>query len=304
MTDQVTTQETEPKKKKLNAFSYDANDLVIIGYDTEDGREHPLYDERIHMELSEALVRNIMAYGVIEPIVCRKEGERFVVVAGRQRVRAAREANNRLEQAGEELLSVPVILRRGGDAGMLGIMISENEIRKEDEISSKLMKLEKLFALGKTEEECAIIFGVTRQTIKNMISLMESGEAVKEAVEKGELTATAGMQIAKLPRDEQAEAIEEVKAVKKNSNGKRKATTQVAQQVVKARKKNTENGTDEATIVPPTKRVLRKLIETGEIQRIEAEPYQIVEWILGDLSPARIKGLTAAIRSLEKPADE
>lgn len=95
--------------KRLNAFAMDASDLTIIGLDTKDGPEHPLYDERIFLPIDEAMVRNIRAFGVIEAINVRKNGPNVEVVDGRQRVRHARIASQRNVEEGLPPILVPCL---------------------------------------------------------------------------------------------------------------------------------------------------------------------------------------------------
>ncbi|MDP1177692.1 ParB/Srx family N-terminal domain-containing protein, partial [Klebsiella pneumoniae] len=61
-------------------------------------KTHPLYDERIHLPIREAMVLNIRDQGVLEPIIVVKDPETGLtcVVDGRQRVRQTLEANKRL----------------------------------------------------------------------------------------------------------------------------------------------------------------------------------------------------------------
>jgi ParB family chromosome partitioning protein len=42
-------------------------------------KTHPLYDERIHLPISEAMVLNIMDQGVLEPIIVWKDPKRAVL---------------------------------------------------------------------------------------------------------------------------------------------------------------------------------------------------------------------------------
>jgi len=75
---------------RISAFGFDPDDLVLI----EDPK-HPLYDARIKLPLKPEFVANIKALGVTVPVVVRKIDGRPVVIDGRQRVRAAIEANPR-----------------------------------------------------------------------------------------------------------------------------------------------------------------------------------------------------------------
>src|ERR1044071_4250279 len=68
----------------------DPDDLVIIGLDTDDGPEHPLYDPRIKGDISEPEIRNVEYFGIITPVQVRRYDNRLEVVNGRGRVRKAR----------------------------------------------------------------------------------------------------------------------------------------------------------------------------------------------------------------------
>jgi hypothetical protein len=232
-----------------------------------------------------------MHYGVLKPVLVQKIYKQNLVIDGRQRVRAARRANEILTKQREEPILVPVMRRMGDEASMLGVMLSAN-IHHEELIEHKLPKLKKLLDRGTSETDCATACGVTTQTIKNWITLLESGPEVKTAVKEGLVSPTAGVQLASLPRAEQAEAVAEV-----TSEGK--ASTAKAQHVVRTRKQNAKKGTSEETIIPPNKRVLRKLLESEEFKELEIAPALMLKWFLGEVSSERLKGLTAVLRGLE-----
>lgn len=279
--------------KRMNGFWKDPHELTIIGLDTDDGPEHPLYDERIKRAISESRVLNIMVHGVIEPVIVRKNGDVVEVVAGRGRVRHARIANERLVAQGSPPIEVPVIVRRGSDEDLLKASIIENEHRDDDDLQAKLIKLSRLLQTGSSTADCADAFDVTSQTIKNWICLMEAGPEVKKAVSQGLLSATAGAKLAALPRIEQAAAVAEATA-----NGK--ASVVQAEQIAKAKKKNTASGASEPTIMVPKKRLIRKVLESEEFESLPWTPVQALKWSLGEMAPERIKGLTALLREVEE----
>lgn len=80
---------------KTNVLMFEPENLHIVT-----DKAHPLYDERIYLPLSEAMVLNIIDQGVLEPIIVWKDPETGLscVVDGRQRVRHTLEANGRLEK--------------------------------------------------------------------------------------------------------------------------------------------------------------------------------------------------------------
>jgi len=192
---------------RTNAFMVEPERLVLVT-----DKEHPLYDPRVHDAPEESLIRNIMVYGVIEPVIVRTNGDAIEVVAGRQRVKASIEANKRLEAEGKEPLRVPCMVKRGQEADLFGVTISENEQRRDDTPLAKADKAQRLLNMGKTEEELAIAFGVSRQTVKNWLKLQELSAPVRKAVERGEIPATAAGELSGLSGEEQKKRLEEMKA--------------------------------------------------------------------------------------------
>ncbi|WP_233772500.1 hypothetical protein [Achromobacter sp. AONIH1] len=91
---------------KSNVLMFAPEDLHLI---TE--HDHPLYDERVHLPLDEAMVLNIMALGVLQSILVWKDPEsgKTLVIAGRQRVKHTLEADKRLAAEGKPTLLVPAV---------------------------------------------------------------------------------------------------------------------------------------------------------------------------------------------------
>lgn len=187
-------------------------DLVVVT-----DPKHPLYDERVNLPLSEALVLSVMADGVIEAITVRKNGETsdgtpiVEVVFGRQRVRAACEANRRFKAQRKELILVPATRRRGEDADLFGVMITENEQRQDDTPLARARKCARYMQFGKSELDASIRFGVTTTTIRSWLALLECAPEVQALVEKGEMPASIAVKLAKLPREEQPAVLEKLK---------------------------------------------------------------------------------------------
>jgi ParB family chromosome partitioning protein len=191
---------------RTNLWMFDPNELVII----EDEND-ALYDPRVKLPLDPALVQNILYQGVLEPVVIVKREGDAVVVDGRQRVRAAREAVKIAKERGLTEVKVPAVLRRTDDRGALAVMISANEIRQDDGPLQRAEKCQRLLAAGYTEEELCTLFGKTKNTINNWLSLLEVFAPVRKAIERGELAASAAPQLKNLPKEEQLAAVEEAK---------------------------------------------------------------------------------------------
>ena len=221
------------KPSRFNAFKYDADDenLVIIGLDTEDGPDHELYDERVNLPLDEAMLANIMALGVKEPILVRKtpgKGEKtYQVVDGRRRLIHAREAHKRLLKQGEPGVKVPVIIESGSDEHVATLAVSMNEIRKDDDVLVKAQKAERLMSRLGDKKAVANAFGVTTVTLDNWRKLMELSAPVKKAVASGQLSAHAASKLHGMTPEEQKAELDKVKTAVADNGGKRATARQV-----------------------------------------------------------------------------
>jgi ParB family chromosome partitioning protein len=246
----------------------DPDDIWIVGLDTEDGEEHPLWDPRSMLPVDDNLVKNIIAYGVLEPITVIKDGEMAQVVYGRQRVKAAREANKQLRKKGFEPIKVPCQYKRVPDEGeLMGMMISENSLRQSESPMDNARKLARYLSTGKTEQDAAITFGVTQTTIRNYLTLLDLDKGVQKLVEGGTMSASAAQPLAKLPRKEQME-----EAKKLIESGK--ATTRGAKSAA-----NKKRGKKDTSM--PTKKQIRDVLGDDSI-KLHDEFRRGLRWVLGE----------------------
>jgi len=187
---------------------------------------HPLFDVRALWPFDESLVCDIMLAGVEEPIIVMKDGGRAVVIDGRQRVIAAREANRRLAEQGKEIIRVKAVKRNGSMDELFGVSISTNEHRRDDAVTVRAEKCHKLLQMGRTVQEAAVRFGVSTETIKNWEKLVGLSAPVAKAVDAGEISTTAAIQLAGLDMEGQSAALDELRTAKK-------PTVEVAKQAAK-----------------------------------------------------------------------
>ena len=189
---------------QTNELRFDPEKLTLVV-----DENHPLYDARVHNQFDEAMVLNIMHYGVMVPIVIAKDTETglTVVVDGRQRVINTREANRRLRNQGRQPVLVPATIRRAAGADLAGVMVSTNELRQDDTPLGRAVKMARIMGFGKTEEELSIIFGCTLQTVKNTLALLDCPKVVRDAVEVGRVNVGHALALSKLPVEEQREKL-------------------------------------------------------------------------------------------------
>ncbi len=127
------------------------------------------------------LANSIAAQGVVQPIVVRPiGGERYEIVAGERRWRAA-------QQAG--LTTIPVVVRTLDERGAMAVALVEN-IQRAD-----LNPLEEAVALRRLLDECQLTheqiaeaLGKSRATVTNLLRLMELNEDVQALVRESRLS--------------------------------------------------------------------------------------------------------------------
>ncbi len=129
------------------------------------------------------LAQSIRANGIIQPIVVRKLGDRFQIVAGERRWRAAKMAG---------LLRVPVVVRDlvpGNEQSLLEMALIEN-IQREDlnpiEQGLAYRRLADQFRL--TQEDIATKVGKDRASVANFQRLLKLPDEVRTEVASGRLS--------------------------------------------------------------------------------------------------------------------
>jgi ParB family transcriptional regulator, chromosome partitioning protein len=139
---------------------------------------------RFREEALEELARSIQASGIIQPIVVRPVGNRYQLIAGERRWRAAQRAG---------LRKVAVIVRQVADELALEMTLVEN-IQREDlnamEAARAFERLMDEFQL--TQESVAERTGKDRATVANAIRLLKLEPTIQDWIEEGKLSAGHG----------------------------------------------------------------------------------------------------------------
>lgn len=126
------------------------------------------------------LAQSIREHGLIEPLVVRRRGEQFEIIAGERRWRAAQRAG---------LREVLVVVRDVSTKDAFELALIEN-VQREDlnaiEFAEALKRL--LEEHGYTQESLADRLGKDRSTIANALRLLKLPEKIRKLVVSGELT--------------------------------------------------------------------------------------------------------------------
>ena len=133
------------------------------------------------------LAESIRQHGVIQPVIVRQLGERFELVVGERRLRAARLAG---------LKEIPAFVRDMSDVEIMEVAIIEN-LQREDlnaiEEATAIKQLQE--SLGYTQERLAQRLGKSRPYIANSVRLLSLPKVAIEYVSRGTLTAGHGREI-------------------------------------------------------------------------------------------------------------
>jgi len=198
-----------PTMKAGDLFRFSPDDLVLIT-----DKSDPLYDKRVDEPFDESLTRSILVHGNIEPIVVCKIDGKPVVVDGRRRTKAGREANRRSVEAGGIPILLQCVYRTGTETDLYSVLVSANEHRRDDSSIEKAEKANKMLNLGADIGQIAESFGVTKTTVTNWLKLLELPPEERKAITDGEQTATRA--IAKKPRKQnKARALRKTSEIKK-----------------------------------------------------------------------------------------
>ncbi|NLY85421.1 MAG: ParB/RepB/Spo0J family partition protein [Tissierellia bacterium] len=155
------------------------------------------------------LADSIKAHGLIQPIIIRKVGKKYEIIAGERRWRASKIAG---------LEEIPCIIKDIDDKVSSKYALIEN-IQRED-----LNPIEEAIAYKKlmedydlTQEELAKELGKSRSYIANTVRLLNLHEKVIEYISKGQLTAGHGKALLSIKdKEKQLQVAEEI--IKKGLN--------------------------------------------------------------------------------------
>lgn len=229
---------TSSAVEKVQEPASAAQELFIKNIATNPYQPRCNFDE----EKLQELAASIKEFGVVQPVVVRKKGRSYELVAGERRLRAAGLAG---------LTKVPAIVKDYDDAKMMEIALIEN-IQRHDlnpiEEAQGLRRLMQEFKL--TQEQTAEKVGRSRSAVTNILRLLNLPEQVQKQIINGVLTMGQAKQLLGLPKPEQmcevAEAIiangwssrmtEEV--VRKLKEGKK---LKIVRELIEEEAKNNDN---------------------------------------------------------------
>ena len=155
------------------------SDLIELDIDrldpTEDQPRHSIREDKLN-----ELAQSIKVNGLIQPIVVRRNGERFQIIAGERRWRAAARAG---------LDRVPCVVKDVPHEDVLELSLIENIQREElnpiEEANAYRRLIEQLSV---TQEQIAHRVGKERSSITNALRLLKLPTEIQQMVEENKLS--------------------------------------------------------------------------------------------------------------------
>lgn len=137
------------------------------------------YQPRKHMDqaaLAE-LADSIRAQGIIQPIIVRRMNDKYEIIAGERRWRAAKLAG---------LTQVPVVLRDIPDKTVIAMSLIENIQRRDLNAIEEATAINRLLTeFNLTHQEAAEALGKSRTSITNLLRLLNLNSGVRHFLEQG-----------------------------------------------------------------------------------------------------------------------
>ena len=148
------------------------------------------FDEDALSELSDSIAKN----GVLQPILVRKKGNKYEIVAGERRYQAAKMAG---------VKEVPVVIKDVADEDVFKLALIENLQRSDlDPIEEARGFRQLLDEQNLTQEQLGEALSKSRSAITNSLRLLDLPEVVQDMMADGKLTAGHARAILAVPGDE------------------------------------------------------------------------------------------------------
>lgn len=220
-------------------------ELKITDINPNTNQPRKNFDDDRLVELSESIKEN----GIIQPIIVQRKKDKYIIVAGERRWRAARLAGLKL---------IPAIVRDLTDRQTMEQALIEN-LQREDlnpmETAFAMQNLLKEYKI--TQEQLAKKIGVPRATVANTIRLTNIDESLQDFIVSGDLTAGHAKALLSLKDKEEQRQVADIIMAKDMS-------VRQAEEFVKnfSERKDSKSGSKAVKALDPQVKLSIKEVET------------------------------------------
>lgn len=153
-------------------------------------------------ESLESLKESINNHGVIQPIIVRKKGSKYEIIAGERRYRAS-------QLAGKE--KIPAIIKDMENIEVKKIALIENIQREDLTVTEEAFAYKSLIEeYNITQEELSKELAKSRSYIANTMRLLNLDENTLGLIEEGKITRGHGRALLNIPKEDRDEIVKEI----------------------------------------------------------------------------------------------
>lgn len=157
-----------------------------------------VFDEESIKELA----LSIKTYGILNPLLVRKQNDKYEIIAGERRYRAAKLLG---------LKELPVIIKDISDADLAELALIENIQRNNLNPVEEAESYKEILSLSDiTQDELSQKIGKSQSAISNKIRLLNLSTKVKDAMLNNKISEKHGRTLLKLTEEEQNQILEEI----------------------------------------------------------------------------------------------
>lgn len=158
---------------KLDALSLPLENIILTGLNPRQSMDKDLLKE---------LSTSIREVGVLEPLIVRKNGKGYELIAGHRRLKAAKMAG---------LKEVPVVVKQFSDEQLREIMVLENLQREGLNPMEEALAIDDLLRSGRKASEIAKTLGKCEKWVDDRMKLLLFPDELKQALVEGKMGVSA-----------------------------------------------------------------------------------------------------------------
>ncbi len=176
-----------------NIIIVNINDIVVSKY-----QPRKFFEEESIKELA----LSIKTYGILNPLLVRKVNDKYELIAGERRYRAAKILG---------LQEIPVIVKNMGDNEVLELALIENIQRNNLNPIEEAESYKAILSNNNiTQEELSAKIGKTQSSISNKMRLLNLNDTVKKAILEGKISERHGRILLKLEKEDQEKILQNI----------------------------------------------------------------------------------------------
>jgi ParB family transcriptional regulator, chromosome partitioning protein len=203
----------------INTSSSSINTLELSVYEIDNNPFQPR--RKFNQEEIASLAASIREHEQLQPILVRRDGQRFQLISGERRLRAAIHAG---------LKTIRAEVREADDRLVAELAIVENLQRKDLDAIEKAMSFRRYIDQHKcTQEDLAKRLKIDRSTIANLMRLLELPEEIHQCIQND--TVSAGHARALLPLGDEQQQLEFAKLIREEGWNVRETERRVAERL-------------------------------------------------------------------------